>query len=881
MQLNPVLTLASFCLAATVGCGGGGGTPAPPAATHLSVTTTASAPSGAPVSVTVSALDASGTVVPSYSGTVHFSSSDPQATLPSDSPLAHGAGTYQVTFRTAGVQTVSVSDASNVLSAGRSNSITIGSPPASQLSLSSPPTITAGVAFTVVVTALDQTGNVTSNYAGTVHFASSDAQAQLPADVQLAGGSGAFQVTLRTKGTQSLTATDTVSTGITGKVAAIQVVDNSVTHFSLTTTSSAATRATFGFSVVPLDAANNISTGYSSTVHFASSDPQAKLPPDTTVTSNNTDFSATFETAGMQSLTATDVNKSALTATASVSVTQSDALSITSSAPPDGTVGFGYNPHIIRVCQIWSPYPSRVCLRWQNQEAFFFPLTASGGVPGTGYTWGWAAAPGSTLPNGLNVGNQNVSGIPAVGSAGTHTVLLTVTDNGVPPAHQTNSYTITIKDTPPPVISVVPPPPGATLNQPFLFTFAATSGLPPLSWSETGALPAGLSPLAADGELSGKPTSTGSFPITVNVQDSLGQKAAAQTFTLQVYAHGFAPTGNMQQARLSHTATLLRNGKVLVTGGHADVSNPYASAELFDPIAGTFSATGSMQTARSEHTATLLCDPTAPTCGNSKVLVAGGFSSSGPTTASAELFDPATGSFAATGSLNSARFNHTATRLPNGMVLVVGGADAGGQYLAAAELYDATTGRFTVTGNLLTARALHSATLLPNGKVLIAGGYDDSGNALNSAELFDPATGTFTTGGTLHVARADHTATLLNNGKVLIAGGADSQFNPLGSAEIYDPSSSSSAVTVNLIVARQLHTAVQLPDGTVLMAGGESNNLAISNAELFDPVTNSFREVGGMLTPRYFHTATLLNDGTVLVTGGVGAPALSSAERYQ
>jgi len=169
------------------------------------------------------------------------------------------------------------------------------------------------------------------------------------------------------------------------------------------------------------------------------------------------------------------------------------------------------------------------------------------------------------------------------------------------------------------------------------------------------------------------------------------------------------------------------------------------------------------------------------------VLVAGGEGSSG-FLSSAELYDPATGSWSTTSGLGTPRFNHTATLLPSGKVMVAGGrlgSPDSPSYISSAELYDPATGSWSSTGSLGTARKFHTATLLPSGKVLVAGGEGSSGS-LNSAELYDPATGSWSSTGRLDTARSSHTATLLPSGKVLVAGGFGSS-DFLSRAELYDP----------------------------------------------------------------------------------------------
>jgi hypothetical protein len=116
-----------------------------------------------------------------------------------------------------------------------------------------------------------------------------------------------------------------------------------------------------------------------------------------------------------------------------------------------------------------------------------------------------------------------------------------------------------------------------------------------------------------------------------------------------------------------------------------------------------------------------------------KVLVVGGVGSG--YLSSAELYDPASNTWSATGALASARYGHTATLLPSGNVLVVGGVGSG--YLSSAEIYDPINNTWSTASSLATARYTHTTILLPSGKVLVSGGRNDS-SALSSAELFDP-----------------------------------------------------------------------------------------------------------------------------------------------
>jgi WD40 repeat protein len=337
----------------------------------------------------------------------------------------------------------------------------------------------------------------------------------------------------------------------------------------------------------------------------------------------------------------------------------------------------------------------------------------------------------------------------------------------------------------------------------------------------------------------------------------------------------FTDTGTLADARYEHTATLLPNGKVLVAGGIGITSPVLASAELYDPASGTWAATGSLSTARFYHSATLLQ--------NGKVLVAAGVIDESPSgdLASAELYDPASETWAATGSLGTARRLYTATLLLNGKVLVAGGQRGTTAVLASAELYDPASGTWTATGDLSTARREHKATLLQNGKVLVAGGLDNSGLSA-STEIYDPASGTWTATGSLGTARHFHTATLLPNGKVLVAGGGGSS-GALAIAELFDPGSGTWAATNSLATGRYIPGATLLSDGKVLVAGGVDNNgSSLTSAELYDPASGSWTATGSLATARVVHTATLLSDGEVLIAGGNdnNASILASAELY-
>jgi hypothetical protein len=402
-------------------------------------------------------------------------------------------------------------------------------------------------------------------------------------------------------------------------------------------------------------------------------------------------------------------------------------------------------------------------------------------------------------------------------------------------------------------------------------TMNITSGL---TWTSSSAKVATISG-------TGLASAVGAGQTTIKVAS--GTISGSTTLTVT----GFILTGSLKTARYGHTATLLKNGLVLIAGGLY-----LASAELYNPATGTFTPTGNMNSERAYHTATLLS--------NGMVLMAGGYGPLADPLASAELYNPAKGTFTlTTGALNTARYQHTATLLSNGMVLMAGGYDGTNAnplgYLDSAELYNPATETFTpTTGTLNTARCQHTATLLSNGLVLIAGGVGPTPGLyywLDSAELYDPVAQTFSLTGTLNYPRGNIPATLLNTGMVLVAGGYDLNIGGtyLDSAELYTPATATFSLTGSLNDARNAHSATLLDDGSVLVAGGDGStgvsgsSLPLASAEVYEPATGTFSLTGSLNTARAYHTATLLTNGLVLVAGGQGASggALASAELYQ
>jgi hypothetical protein len=348
----------------------------------------------------------------------------------------------------------------------------------------------------------------------------------------------------------------------------------------------------------------------------------------------------------------------------------------------------------------------------------------------------------------------------------------------------------------------------------------------------------------------------------------------APTFVPSGY--NFTVTGSLLTGRSDACAVLLHNGRVLVAGGSIYSSSApevtLASAELYDPSSETFSPTGSLTTPRTGAACVVLAD--------GRVLIAGGsqeIDSPSVNLASAEIYNPATGTFAKTGSMKSVHLAPAATRLANGDVLIAGGYNGEGLDSLASELYHPASGTFSpVADSLLYLQG--QAVLLPDGRVFSVG-FADAGGGPEIGQLYNPSSRTFSLASLPELSQAYINLALLPDGEVLMVAGnyPDSGFPGAGLAQTYDPIDNSYHLTGPMSAPGNFSFIVPLQSGRVLLASdlfdpnpATPGAIPVSNnsAMIYDPTTNTFANLPDAIITHSGGIAVALNDGRVLLAGG-------------
>ncbi|KAF0815420.1 N-acetylneuraminate epimerase [Andreprevotia sp. IGB-42] len=330
------------------------------------------------------------------------------------------------------------------------------------------------------------------------------------------------------------------------------------------------------------------------------------------------------------------------------------------------------------------------------------------------------------------------------------------------------------------------------------------------------------------------------------------------------------PTDNLLTGRARHSGTTLADGRVLFAGGttsSGDFSSSTNTAEIFDGTSETFAPTGSLAQARASHAAVRLAD--------GRVLVIGGRSTTSPYKglATAEVYNPATGSWSLAGTMNTARSEPVAVLLPTGKVLVIGGDSA----VKSTELFDPETGTFSDAGTLPQGLTQFTAVALANGRVLLAGGSPGGatvGLGLTTALLWDPQQNGWSNTGTMLQARRQAAALVLADGKVLIAGGCATASECVASTEIYDPLTGTFALAASTNNAGS-GSLISLADGSILM-------VRVSQPlEQYTPASGKWRIAGDWLNAHGYGAVVPLADGkTVLMAGGGSTSNGATAELF-
>src|SRR5215831_18957725 len=349
--------------------------------------------------------------------------------------------------------------------------------------------------------------------------------------------------------------------------------------------------------------------------------------------------------------------------------------------------------------------------------------------------------------------------------------------------------------------------------------------------------------------------------------------AAATSFAPAAWAQAttWTPANPMNKARAFFTATKLLNGDVLVAGGYDGTTDPaiFPDAEIYNWHTGEWTLISPMNLARAGAVDVRLED--------GRVLVIGGADENFNFLDSAEIYDPSTGTWSFTGSMNEPRFeDFTAVLLPGRKVLIAGGFGPNFVSLSSAEIYDEATNTWTPTGSMNVARGEFTSVVLHDGRIMAVGGVATDETLLASAEIYDSATGVWTLTGSMSTARNDLAVVVLHDGRVLAAGGGmgDETLPRYASAEIFDPHTGQWTSTGAMTTPRSEteYAGVLLPDGRVLVPGGHTAfQTPVSSSDLYDPRTGTWTSAGSMSVVRAGHSSIVLRGNRgVLVMGGLG-----------
>ncbi|MFW3145578.1 MAG: Kelch repeat-containing protein [Thermoplasmatota archaeon] len=329
--------------------------------------------------------------------------------------------------------------------------------------------------------------------------------------------------------------------------------------------------------------------------------------------------------------------------------------------------------------------------------------------------------------------------------------------------------------------------------------------------------------------------------------------------------------------RFNHTATLLKDGCVLIAGGTEDGQASLSSAEIYCPDDRIWLPSGEMLEKRQRHTADLLPD--------GRVLAAGGFNGEGHPSLMKDLSP--TGSFSLSSTeiynsyreawetgppLSTGRFWHRAVVLGDGNIVVIGGINITEGALASCELFDVRAFTWKAFPSLNVGRARFTAVLLRDGRILVAGGHDGAAKKpYSSCEVYDPALGRWEFTAPMNRARGYHAGVLLPDGRYLVSGGFSAPDRPDWSdSEVFDPYDGTWTMSGEMSFPRHNHELVSTGGAYVVVIGG-SNCLTggcHSTMEVFESESMEFRESYLSLLGRKWSTATMLTDGSVLIAGG-------------